>query len=318
VESVKRTRAPTRIDLGGGWTDVPPYAEEQGGYVCNVAIDRYATVTVTPLDQSEAPAEHGFENTADSALVAAVARRAGARGVRIHLHNDFPVGAGLGGSSAASVALLAALERDPVTSGGALAELSRRIETEDLGVAGGRQDHYASVFGGALGLGFSREGVAVERIRFSASAREELESRAMIVYTGESRISGDTIVAVLDAYRARSRGVCDALAAMARLARQMPAALADGDIDTLSALVDEQWHHQRTLHPAIPTPRIDQIIEGAHAAGATGGKALGASGGGCVLILAPRERMDDVRRAVSPLGEPLDFHVDVGGVRACP
>ena len=70
MESVKRTRAPTRIDLGGGWTDVPPYAEEQGGYVCNVAIDRYATVTVTPLDQSEAPAEHGFENTADSALVA--------------------------------------------------------------------------------------------------------------------------------------------------------------------------------------------------------------------------------------------------------
>jgi len=312
-----RTRAPTRVDLGGGWTDVPPYAEEQGGFVCNVAIDRYATVTVTPLARPEDPAEIAVASAADRALVAAVARRTGALGVRIELHNDFPVGAGLGGSSAASVALIAALQRGAPLSGGALAEFSRQIETEDLGVAGGRQDHYASVYGGALGLGFSARGVAVDSIPLTDAARAEFESRGMIVYTGESRISGDTIVAVLDAYRARSRGVCDALAAMGRLAREMRTALAAGDIDALSALVDEQWHHQRMLHPAIPTPRIDEIISRAQAAGATGGKALGASGGGCVLLLAPADRAQPVRDAVAPLGALLPFHVDLEGVRVC-
>jgi D-glycero-alpha-D-manno-heptose-7-phosphate kinase len=317
VEQVKHTRAPTRLDLGGGWTDVPPYAEEQGGYVCNVAIDRYATVTVTACDDPSAPAEILVDHATDRALVAAVARHTSARGVRVELHNDFPVGAGLGGSSAATIALLAALAREPVTSRDALAELGRRIETEDLGIAGGRQDHYAAAHGGALGLAFSRE-VAVECIPLSAETRRAFEARCLVVYTGESRISGDTIVAVLDAYRARERGVCDALAAMARLARSMRDALAAGDLDSLSALVHEQWQHQRVLHPAIPTRRIDEIMKRAYGAGAAGAKALGASGGGCVLILAPEARVANVRHAVAPLGELLHFHVDIEGVRACP
>lgn len=321
MAAVIHTRAPTRIDLGGGWTDVPPYAEEEGGYVCNVAIDRYATASVTPLERPDAPAELALENLADGILVAAAARRLGVVGVRIQLRNDFPVGAGLGGSSAASVALLTALApyaRVDVPAGAAMAELSRRIETEDLGVAGGRQDHYASVFGGALGLGFSDGPVAVEQIPISATTRAAFESRATIIYTGESRISAETIVAVLEAYRRRSPGVCEALSAMARLAREMRAALAGGDIDGLSLLMAEQWRHQRELHPAIPTPRIDEILLRAREAGATGGKALGASGGGCVVLLAPEERVRGVRAAVAPLGERLDFHLDMDGVRTCP
>lgn len=318
MEQVRQTRAPTRLDLGGGWTDVPPYAEEQGGYVCNVAIDRYATVTVTTLGDSRDPAEVVVDATVDRALVTAVARRMNARGVRVQLHNDFPVGAGLGGSSAASVALIAALASGPMPPRDDVAELSRLIETDDLGVAGGRQDHYAAVHGGPLGLAFSSAPVAVDHIPLSDATRRAFESRCVVVYTGESRISGDTIVAVLDAYRSRDRGVCDALSAMAGIARSMRDSLAAGDLDTLGALVHEQWQHQRVLHPAIPTARIDRIIECGHRAGATGAKALGASGGGCVLLLAPEDRAPEVRRAVASLGELLDFHVDTEGVRACP
>src|ERR1041384_3670990 len=101
-------RAPTRIDFGGGWTDVPPYDAEQGGFVCNVAISRYATVQVSPLAEASATAELVVERKGDRALLAAVARKYDVRGARISLANDFPVAAGLGGSSAASVAAIAA------------------------------------------------------------------------------------------------------------------------------------------------------------------------------------------------------------------
>src|SRR5207253_5806965 len=107
-----------------------------------------------------------------------------------------------------------------------------------------------------------------------------------IVYTGQSRISGDTIKAVLGAYAEHEPRVLDALARMRQIAEETAIALTAGDLDRVAALVDEQWAHQRSLHPAIPTSLIDEIIRRAHKAGALGAKALGASGGGCVLLIA--------------------------------
>jgi len=311
-----RVRAPTRIDLGGGWTDVPPYCDERGGFVCNVAINRYAVATVhseeTYRDRNAAGAPR---DRTDTPLIAAAVRRSGVRGVRVDVTNDFPVGAGLGGSSAASAAILGALTRwsdlpwDPV----AIAEEGRRIEVEELGIAGGRQDHYATTHGGALALTFT-DRVQVRRIDLSAAARAAFEARALLVYTGESRMSGSTVSAVLDAYRAGDRRVLDALAAMKALAVQMADALQVSDLDALGGLMAEHWVHQRSLHPAIPTPRIDEIITRARAAGATGWKAMGASGGGCVLVISPSEHVESVRRAVASLGDPLAFALDSGGL----
>src|SRR5512142_1256017 len=145
-------RAPTRIDFGGGWTDVPPYCDREGGFVCNVAVSRYATVRISAMEHPDAAPSVITDRPADRSLVDAALRRAGAHGLEIALHNDFPVGAGLGGSSAAGVATVAALAawqgRQPARE--EVAEESRAIEIEDLGIAGGRQDHYAAVFGGAL------------------------------------------------------------------------------------------------------------------------------------------------------------------------
>src|SRR5206468_5976731 len=121
----------------------------------------------------------------------------------------------------------------------------------------------------------------------SARTTSELPKRCLVMYTGESRISGNTITAVLDAYRSGNQKVRHALSRMRELALQMSRALKEGNLEELGALVGEHWEFQRSLHPAIPTPLIDTMIAAAVKAGATGCKALGASGGGCVLIVAP-------------------------------
>jgi D-glycero-alpha-D-manno-heptose-7-phosphate kinase len=303
-------RAPARIDFGGGWTDVPPYSEEQGGYVCNAAITRYSVVRLTPgSGESDTPSRDGAARFARAAL-----SRSGVRDARLHLESDFPVGAGLGGSSAAGVAINGALAawRGETIDRQALAEASRRLEVEDLGIAGGRQDHYAAAFGGVLGLTFGA-GTQVRRIAISRELQASLERRCVVVYTGRSRISGDTITAVLNAYAAREPRVIDALGRMKRLAEQMADAIEAADVDALGALVGEHWIHQRSLHPAIPTPLIDAILERARQEGAAGGKALGASGGGCVLVVAPDDGAERVRAAMEALAEPLPLQLDDRG-----
>lgn len=310
------TRAPTRIDFGGGWTDVPPYADEVGGFVCNLAITRYANVTVS---RGGADADRSDEFFGDRSIAAAALRRFRMTDASVSVKSDFPLGAGLGGSSAVGVAAVAALAaaRGEKMSPTALAELSREIEISDLGVPGGRQDHYAAAYGGALGLRFSAGKVDVRSIPLASRTRTELERRCMIIYTGQSRISGETITAVMGAYKQRDPNVLESLKRMRETAEQMPDALASGNVDALGALVAEQWKHQRSLHPAIPTPAIDDILARASDAGAVGGKALGASGGGCVLVIARANKVDQVRAAIESLGEMLSFKIDLTGVERC-
>lgn len=307
-----KVRAPTRLDLGGGWTDVPPYCENEGGFVCNIAINRYATATL---------GEHGgtFEPSgADAPLMSAALKRAGLTGVHCALESDFPVGAGLGGSSAASAALLGAFAawRDEPWDHREIAEAGRRIEVEDLGIPGGRQDHYASTHGGALALTFSNT-VEVRRIEMSDGTRAEFERRALLLYTGESRISGGNITEVLRAYDNRDPRVVISLSRMRTLAEEICTFLEDGNLDGVGALMGEHWRHQRALHPAIPTPLIDRIVDIAYANGAIGSKAMGASGGGCVLVVCAEQSVERVRAAVAPLGTILPFQLDTKGLARC-
>lgn len=318
-------RAPARIDFGGGWTDVPPYSAEQGGCVCNLAITRHATVWLRPaaggvvvdaagtLARGESAAVLAGEG--DAALPCAALRRAGVGGVHLRLRNDFPRGAGLGGSSAAGVALQGAIAawRGEQPAREVLAERSRAVEVEELRIAGGSQDHYAAALGGALALRFD-DGVRAEHIPLASDLATALERRCIVAYTGESRISGETITAVMDAYRARERRVTAALARMRTLAEAMIDALARGSVDDLASLVAEHWEHQRALHPRISTPGIERVLDLAKRAGAQGGKALGASGGGSVLVIASEERAPAVRGAVALAAELLPFGIDPEGV----
>ncbi|MCC6245698.1 MAG: hypothetical protein IT353_22895 [Gemmatimonadaceae bacterium] len=318
--------APTRLDFGGGWTDVPPFPEERGGFVCNVAISRRATarVTVGAPSLAQDPSTTAPDALARAALAHGAVTFGAIANVQVAdahvaLSSDFPIGAGLGGSSAAGVALAAAVHalHNTMPTLGELAEWSREVEVEQMGIAGGRQDHYAAAFGGVLGLTFGTH-TQVERITISQETRARLERQCLLFYTGASRISGETITAVLDAYRTRNTSVVAALDRMAALARQMTRALGDGDIDHLAALVDEHWHAQRQLHPRISTEQIDAIENAARRAGATGMKALGASGGGSVIVFAPDACVEAVSEAILPLAERLAWTVDDVGVDVAP
>jgi len=305
-------RAPTRLDFGGGWTDVPPYTEREGGAVCSVAIARYATATAA-LDE-RAARRAGAPAPADDALTAAALRRSGIPGAVAHVTADFPAGAGLGGSSTCGVALAGALAllRGEHLAPNELASLSRATEVEELGVVGGYQDHYAAAYGGALLLGFA-ECASVEMLSFPEQTADDLVRRSVLLYTGESRLSGSTVAAVRDAYLAGNSRTVAALARIKALAGEMASAVRSGDVDGLGRLVGEHWVHQRALHPTITTPRIEAIVERASRAGARGTKALGASGGGCVLAIAAEGREEDLARAIAPLGERLDFAIDWDG-----
>ena len=307
-------RAPTRLDLGGGWTDVPPYPEREGGVVCSVAIARYATA-VAALDL-DAARTSGLPEPGRDALTTAALRRANIPGAIAGVSADYPAGAGLGGSSACGVALACALAalRGLRPTPDELASLSRATEVEDVGVAGGYQDHWAAAYGGALLLTFT-DCVGVEYLTLPAGTAEGLERRGLLLYTGESRLSGSTIAAVRDAYVAGEARTVGALARMKALALEMAESLRAGDVDTLGRQLGEHWVHQRALHPSITTARIDAIVEAAARAGALGVKALGASGGGCVLAIAARGREEELAHAIAPHGERLAYTIDWRGVQ---
>ena len=303
------TRAPVRIDFGGGWTDVPPICAEAGGRVCAAAIARYATVTLESSD--------GEAHARAEPLVAAALRRAGLRDVRLTIANDFPIAAGLGGSSAAGIAIQAALAawNDEAPSPIALVTRSRAVEVEDLGIAGGWQDHCAAALGGMLDMRF---GAGLPDVRAAVGRAETataLERRSIVIYTGESRMSGSIISAVVGAWRDPGSATRDRLRRMAANAGDQLDAFARGDVDAFARLVGEQWVLQRALHPAIPTDRIDAIIAQAAGAGSLGAKALGASGGGCVLVIAADGREAEVRAAIAPLGDLLPFTIARSGVQ---
>ena len=297
-------RAPTRIDFGGGWTDVPPYPAEHEGFVCNIAITRYATVTVAPGDDD-----------ADVPLISAARRRAAVTDSRVTLENDFPVGAGLGGSSAAGVALagaLAAWRGEPLPRAD-LAERSCTTERSDLGIAGGSQDHYAAAFGGALALRFRHDAIDVEPITISHQFGADLTRRCLLWFTGESRISAHQIKVVVDALGRGDARVLGLLDGMKQCAISAADALRRGSVDDLGRIVGAHWELQRELHPSISTSTIDAIFERAYASGALGCKALGASGGGCVIVIVAADDVDRIRRAIGDLAAPLDYALDSGG-----
>ena len=224
-----------------------------------------------PAAQSEGVSLCPLIAQRDRPLVEAAVRRAGISGVDVALYNDFPIGAGLGGSSAAGVALVAGTQ--PLLG-------SSRWIPPSLPNEAARRKSRSSASPADARITMRRHSVArsrcasriaaptCEQIPLTRQAREELERRCIVVYTGESRISGDTITAVTGAYERRDAKVLFALRPHARRSpRIWRMRSSSSDIDALASLVGEHWAHQRSLHPAIPTTRIDAIIERARARG---------------------------------------------------
>lgn len=316
-----RARAPLRLGLAGGGTDVAPYSELHGGAVLNVTVDLYASVTLSPrpdavlridsLDSGtvwEGPGSIDLQPEGEGALAKGVFRHFlqrcnGSRpcGLNVATFADVPPGSGLGTSSAMVVALVEAFARlfQAPMSPYEVAHLAYLIERVDLKLSGGKQDQYASTFGGFNLIEFGPgDGVLVNPLRIPQSTLAEFESSLILFFSGVSRDSAR----IIDQQSARiSSGDAASLDAMHHLklsALQMKEALLRGEIARLAGILDASYAHKKRTAANIATPHTDAIYDAAKAAGALGGKVSGAGGGGFMMFLADAMDRPHVLRAL--------------------
>jgi D-glycero-alpha-D-manno-heptose-7-phosphate kinase len=318
---VHYARTPTRIDLAGGWTDVPRFAERVPGAVLNFAITLYSHVRIRetsgggrgadvgrsigedfldrPIamysqdydEREEVPSIRHIretELTGNFGLVKAALRRRGSRsGLEICTRSDAPPGSGLGTSASMGVALIGALGSVagvPETPD-RVAETAFALETEELRILSGKQDHYAAALGGVQYMSFRGPWVQSVAVPLSAPALADLQRRLVLVYTGRSRLSSDVhrhVVARFEAEDARFLVLLESLADLAAAARD---ALLRGDMDDVGKCVRENWGYQRELYDGIATPDMEDLATIGRGAGAIGMKACGAGGGGCLVFV---------------------------------
>ncbi len=310
--------APVRLDLAGGWTDVPPYSAREGGVVVAAAVQLYAYAEVRPRERGYALASKDLEQTLEYDGLAALAGdgplpllRAGLRLLRappcsLFTRSDTPHGSGLGSSGAMDVALVAALAASAGRrlSTREIADLACRLEGEEAGIPGGRQDQFAAAFGGFLRLTFRDPDASVEPLALDPSFAAELERRMLLCYTGASRFSGDTIGRVMRAYERGEPAIAGALDGLRRAAEQMGQALRAGDFGRIGALLTENWRLQQRLDAGMSTPAMARLEGAMRDAGCLGGKAAGSGAGGSMFFLAPDDP-SPAREAIRRLGMRL-------------
>jgi D-glycero-alpha-D-manno-heptose-7-phosphate kinase len=255
-------------------------------------------------------------------LIKAAVRRSGlGEGWEVRARSTVPAGSGLGGSGALGVALVTAAHAaaGAPLNPEAAAEMAHLLETEELQVAGGKQDQYAAALGGFLSLEFRDPEVTATRLRLEPEFLRKLESRLVLCYTGGSRISGDTIARVMLGFESGDRKIVEALDGIHDAAIAARDALAAGDIDALAEVVEANWRHQQALDAGQTTAAMERIESAAKAAGAIGSKACGAGAGGCMLFVARPDAAEAVKTAVQTAGGrllPVSF--DFEGVTNAP
>lgn len=334
MKSVRiNARAPVRIDFAGGWSDVPDFAEREGGRVVNAAINLYTHVTCGlgggRIRLVAQDIDHQITINDLTGLIytgtldlhkAALNMLPVSGGIEIVSRSDVPMGSGLGGSGSLDVCLLAALARareEDHYDNEDLAEMGFLLEASELNLRGGRQDQYAAALGGVNDLHFAHGAPSVTPINLDDESMAALRARSTLVYTGKSHFSSDTHQRVWDAFHADRDGVAAAIARMRDLAAEASAALRGCDWEGLAACVDENWRRQQELDPSISTDGIRAIEEAVRSAGAWGMKATGAGAGGCLYVLGPEVRRGAIEEAANQAGgEILAWDFDVLGVRS--
>ncbi len=321
--------APTRLDLAGAWTDVAPFATDEGGAVTSVAIDLRAHASFTPggtdfrlisddlCIETAAPTPDALPSGGPLALLAAAVRRWRPPAGQLRTWCEAPAGAGLGGSGALGVAITAALAdvagRSLDRAG--LATAAWEVETIDAGRYCGMQDQFAAAFGGIHRFGFSASGVTVRSLDAPAGFDRTLAHHLIVCFTGQSRLSSDAINRVMDSYRARRPPVVAALRELATLADAMAEAVVHGDLPLIGALLRANWKAQQRLDDGMQTPTMARLEAAMDRVGAFGGKAAGAGAGGSMFFLVP-DRDAAIEAAGSAGATVLPLHLPANGVTA--
>lgn len=321
------TRAPLRIPLGGGGTDLPTYSSEFGGFILSAAVDKYVYIQLNTLkvedfirvkysrtERVDDPAEIQHPLLRESLLHT---RAIG--GVEISAMADVPGRTGMGSSGAFTVALLAALHahRREQVSTQDLAEEAYYVETTRAGQPAGRHDHYLAAFGGLTCLEIEPGGrVQVTSLRISLHTLEELRNCLLVFFTGIERESLDILGQQEADTRRRDATVVESLHAVKRLGYQVKEALESGDLDRFGRLLDEHWRMKKQRSGRMTNPEIDRWYEAGLEAGATGGKIMGAGGGGFLLFYCPAEHRAALRRRMAAEGlREMSYQFDQEGAK---
>ena len=323
-------RAPMRISFGGGGTDLEAYYAKYGGVVVSTAINKYfyAVITTDESDDLQVISadyrslfRHSPYNDlfwdGDLALPKAILHHFGIRrGVNLFLASEVPPGTGLGSSSAAAVTMVRALStlvEQPMTKQ-QVAELASFIEITKMGMPIGKQDQYASAFGGLNKITFTTDGVNVEPINIAPDVRKTLEQRLMLFFTGSSRESTSILKHQRKSTQDRDESVLQALHNIKQVALDVQVCLEHGDLDEFARLLHYSWQEKRRLAPGLSTGFIDECYELALKNGATAGKITGAGGGGFMLIYCHEEAQQTVTEVLEERGlKRMNFHFDHQG-----
>lgn len=337
---IVRARAPLRLGLAGGGTDVSPYCDEYGGYVLNATVDRYAYAVIKTLpeprirfvatdQQTDESHDVDFLPSLDGPLMLhravyseMVRRFHGGVPLSLELSTfcDAPAGSGLGSSSTLVVVMIRAfaellnLPLDDYT----IAQLAYNIERNECGLQGGRQDQYSATFGGFNFMEFYAEGRAViNPLRVKNWIICELEASLLLFYTGVSRQSAKIISDQSNNVRA---GVAEALDAMHGLKREalvMKECLLRGDFEGIVQSMRLGWLSKKASAKTVSNPHIDEIYAAAMRAGAAAGKVSGAGGGGFMMFFVPPDKRMDVTRALARFdGQLSNCHFTKHGTQA--
>jgi D-glycero-alpha-D-manno-heptose-7-phosphate kinase len=321
--SVIFTRAPLRLSLGGGGTDLPSYYREHGGFLIAAALDKHIYMLTHTVFQRRFKMKYSeFEEVDDPADIQhPLLREAlrlhwkGGEPVEIASVADVPAGTGLGSSGAFTVALLKslALARRRSTTPAALAEDACEIEIDVLGEPVGKQDQYVAAHGGICSYTFNPDGsVDVRPLALSQQTLDRLQDSLLLFWTGQTHSAGRLLADQDKRTRANDDRMVAGLHRVKELGYESLKLLESGELERYAEGMHEHWVAKRERSPEMTSPRIDELYELARGAGAIGGKLVGAGGGGFLLVYADDPR--GVRRAMSDAGaSELRFAFDFEG-----
>jgi D-glycero-alpha-D-manno-heptose-7-phosphate kinase len=321
---IYRSKAPLRIGLAGGGTDVSPYCDLYGGAILNATVSLYAYANIEPIDENaiilhavDRKEEERFE-WADQlpingkldllkGVYNSVQKKYGVplSGFRLSTSVDAPAGSGLGTSSTLVVAVIgvfAEMLRLPLGEYD-IAHLAYEIERNELSMAGGRQDQYAATFGGVNFMEFfADDKVIVNPLRIKQQYLFELENNLLLYYTSTSRESAKIIEKQkLNVTEKKDKSI-EAMHQLKQQAQMMKEALLKGRVHEIGDILDFGFRQKKEMAEGISNPLMEDIYSAAKSAGATGGKISGAGGGGFMIFYCPGNTKYTVKEALGNFG----------------
>lgn len=313
---IYRSKAPLRIGLAGGGTDVSPYSDQFGGAILNATVSLFAYANIEPLDYQQIIVEALDRNEREEYVYSDILPFTGKldllkgvynrikkdygspeTGFRLSTYVDAPAGSGLGTSSTLVVAIIGAfVEMLKLPLGDYdIAHYAYQIEREDLKLSGGKQDQYAAMFGGVNFMEFYEDDkVIVNPLRIRSQYLHELENNLVLYFTATSRESAAIIDEQVKNVNEKKTKSLDAMHQLKEQARMMKEALLKGKLDQFGEILDFGFQQKRQMAANISNTVIEEIYSSAKEAGATGGKISGAGGGGFMIFYCPKNSRHQV------------------------